>query len=364
MMSRTSLFIGGAATRFGASHAFTPAPLATSCSIRFFASSSDQGLYDKISFIGAGKMAQALMSPVIKSGLQPAHKIQVFDVSTSTLSKIKKQFDGIQTANTLSELVEDANLIVCCVKPQNLTPNFFEQITGNHDAILLSVIAGKPIQTFLDGGFTKVARSMPNTPAMIGRGMTVWSCTENVALQERDKIKQILSSCGKSIFVDDEDFIDMSTSISGSGPAYIFMLMESMIDAGVHMGFSRETATTLVHHTILGSTLYAMETGEHPAILRNSVTSPAGTTASALYELENGRFRTVIKDAIWACYRRSLEMGGHDSNVGPGRNTAEVPVVHHYVDAPKGEMVDDDSDSNTDGDEAKAIQNAARNNAA
>jgi hypothetical protein len=137
------------------------------------------------------------------------------------------------------------------------------------------------------------------------------------------------------------------------------MLMESMIDAGVHMGFSRETATTLVYHTILGSTLYAMETGEHPAILRNSVTSPAGTTASALYELERGRFRTVIKDAIWSCYRRSLEMGGMDSNVGPGRTTTEVPVVHHYVDGPHGEMVDD-SDSESEA-EAKAIQSAARN---
>ena len=154
----------------------------------------------------------------------------------------------------------------------------------------------------------------------------------------------------------------MSTSISGSGPAYIFMLMESMIDAGVHMGFSRDTATTLVYHTILGSTLYAMETGEHPAILRNSVTSPAGTTASALYELENGRFRTVIKDAIWACYRRSLEMGGNDSNVGPGRTTAtEVPVVHHYVEAPRGEMIDSDSES--EDEEAKAIS-AAKNKAA
>jgi pyrroline-5-carboxylate reductase len=96
--------------------------------------------------------------------------------------------------------------------------------------------------------------------------------------------------------------------------------MESMIDAGVHMGFPRDKAATLVYHTMLGSTLYAMETGEHPAILRNSVTSPNGTTASALYELENGRFRTVIKDAMWACYRRSLEMGNHDSNVGPGRH--------------------------------------------
>jgi hypothetical protein len=113
------------------------------------------------------------------------------------------------------------------------------------------------------------------------------------------------------------------------------------------MGFSRETATTLVHHTILGSTLYAMETGEHPAILRNSVTSPAGTTASAIYELENGRFRTVIKDAIWACYRRSLEMGGHASNVGPGRTETPIEVVHkhHYVPPPNGEMFGSDSDS-------------------
>lgn len=141
----------------------------------------------------------------------------------------------------------------------------------------------------------------------------------------------------------------MSTSISGSGPAYIFLLMEAMIDAGVHMGFSRETATTLVHQTLLGSTLYAMESGQHPAILRNSVTSPAGTTASAIYELENGKFRTVIKDAIWACYRRSLEMGGSDSNVGPGRmifpqvNLKElqhekIPGSHHPVEPPVDEM--------------------------
>jgi pyrroline-5-carboxylate reductase len=129
------------------------------------------------------------------------------------------------------------------------------------------------------------------------------------------------------MYVDDESFIDMATSISGSGPAYIFMLMESMIDAGVHMGFPREKATTLVYHTMLGSTIYAMESGEHPAILRNMVTSPSGTTASALYELENGRFRTVIKDGMWACYRRSLEMGNNDSNVGPGRRHEPRIVV-------------------------------------
>ena len=103
---------------------------------------------------------------------------------------------------------------------------------------------------------------MPNTPAQIGAGVSVWSCTNNINANERKKIKQILDSFGKTVFVDDESFIDMSTSISGSGPAYIFLLMEAMIDAGVHMGFSRETATTLVHHTLLGSTKFAMETGE------------------------------------------------------------------------------------------------------
>jgi len=273
----------------------------------------------------------------------------------------------------------------------------------NEDATLLSVIAGKPISSYVNGtGLKKIARSMPNTPAQIGRGMTVWSCTGAVDTDEKVLLKEVLSSFGKEIFVEDESFIDMSTSISGSGPAYIFLLMEAMIDAGVHMGFSRDTASTLVHHTLLGSTLYAMETGEHPAVLRNSVTSPAGTTASAIYELENGKFRTVIKDAICtyrtllpfflfgcmlfahylcfflslsrlilyhlllcfhvgACYRRSLEMGGHSSNVGPGRPTAEAGVgalqdsmqealemVKHSVPAepPSQEMVLDNDKEN------------------
>ena len=116
--------------------------------------------------------------------------------------------------------------------------------------------------------------------------------------------------------------MDMSTSISGSGPAYIFLLIEAMVDAGVQEGFSREVATILVHQTILGSVKYAMESGEHPAVLKNSVTSPAGTTASAIYELEKGNFRTVVQDAIWACYRRSSEMGGFDSTSDRGARRA------------------------------------------
>jgi hypothetical protein len=137
------------------------------------------------------------------------------------------------------------------------------------------------------------------------------------------------------MFVDDEKHVDMSTALSGSGPAYIFTLLEDMIDAGVHMGFPRDKATVLVYHTLLGSTLYAMQTGEHPAILRNNVTSPCGTTASALYELENGGFSHAVKEAMWACYRRSLEMGGKESNVGPGRSPVlptEERILEHMLD--------------------------------
>mmetsp|Transcript_4427 Transcript_4427/g.8598 ORF Transcript_4427/g.8598 Transcript_4427/m.8598 type:complete len:200 (-) Transcript_4427:235-834(-) len=165
---------------------------------------------------------------------------------------------------------------------------------------------------------------MPNTPATIGKGVTVWTCTENLDETEQSRIQKVLGSFGKEVYVPDESFIDMATSISGSGPAYIFLLMEAMIDAGVHMGFNRETATILVEETLLGSTMYAMASKEHLASLKNSVTSPGGTTASATYELESGRFRTVVQDAIWACYRRSLEMGGRDSNVGPGRISSRV----------------------------------------
>jgi len=322
-----------------------------------------------MTFIGAGKMAQALIHPLVSSNLQPAENITIYDVSNSTMDSIQQEFGGrIRASKSIPEALEGADMVVMAVKPQNLCKVYQEMKrakesgygTVQDDCTLLSIVAGKPIQSYLDGtGIQKIVRSMPNTPAQIGQGVTVWTVTPNVEAEERRKIKQVLNSFGKEIFVEDESYIDMSTSISGSGPAYVFLLMEAMIDAGVHMGFSRDTAATLVNHTLLGSTLYAMESKEHPAILRNSVTSPAGTTASAIYELENGKFRTVVKDAIWACYRRSLEMGGGDSNVGPGRFAIPPPqtviyhppsLSHHPVEAPVGEMIDVDNGSGSSTD--------------
>jgi len=165
---------------------------------------------------------------MIQKGVQPADKVFVFDASPKAMDSIVEKF-GVQASPSIPSLLEDADLVMCCVKPQNLTDDFFSELTkgrakAHEDSIMLSIIAGKPISEFRRGGFEKIVRSMPNTPAMIGQGMTVWSCTPNLSADERRKIRDILSSCGKSMYVDDESFIDMSTSISGSGPAYIFMV--------------------------------------------------------------------------------------------------------------------------------------------
>ena len=169
-------------------------------------------------------------------------------------------------------------------------------------------------------GCPAIVRTMPNTPAMVGQGMTVWCSTDAVDEEQAAVVKRILTAMGHEILVQNEDHLDMATAISGSGPAYYYMIMEAMIDSAVHMGFSRDIARTLVLQTMKGSVEYVAATGEHPAQLRNDITSPGGTTAAALYEMERGNFRNVVADSVWAAYRRSLEMGGKDSNVGPGRS--------------------------------------------
>jgi len=161
------------------------------------------GVFDKISFIGSGMMAQAVMEPLITNKLQPANQIMVFDVNFSTMQKLEAQH-GVQCAESIKELVDDSDLIICAVKPQNLTGSFFQEIqkgieVSSKEPIFLSVIAGKGMSVFEQGGLTKIVRSMPNTPATIGQGMTVWSATPNLTVEERKKIKQVLSSCGKSV---------------------------------------------------------------------------------------------------------------------------------------------------------------------
>jgi pyrroline-5-carboxylate reductase len=154
-----------------------------------------------------------------------------------------------------------------------------------------------------------IVRAMPNTPGQLGKGMTVWTATPQVTPDQLSHTATILGAMGEQLQVDEEGFLDMATGLSGSGPGFVMLLIEAMIDAGVHMGFSRRDAERMVLQTIEGSVALMRASGKHSAELKNQVTSPGGTTAAGLYELEKASVRATISDAIFAAYRRSQELG-------------------------------------------------------
>jgi pyrroline-5-carboxylate reductase len=162
---------------------------------------------------------------------------------------------------------------------------------------------------------------MPNTPAQIGEGITVWTVSPSVSQEQKQTARRLLSALGDEIFVEEENYLDMATALSGTGPAYVFLFMEAMVDAGVHLGFPRRIAEQLVAKTVRGSVDYytKREDQVHLARLRNEVTSPGGTSAAALYYLEKAGFRTAISRAIWAAYERSRELG-RDARAKPPEN--------------------------------------------
>ena len=165
---------------------------------------------------------------------------------------------------------------------------------------------------------------MPNTPARLGKGMTVWYATPETTDEQRAQAAALLGALGHEIEVDDEKMVAMATAVSGTGPTYVFLVMEALIDAAVHLGFPRHIAHDLVIETLEGWTLFAKQSGMHPAELRNMVTSPGGTSAAALHELESGRLRTVLSEAVWAAYRRTVELGDQlEATVAPGDGSTD-----------------------------------------
>jgi pyrroline-5-carboxylate reductase len=269
----------------------------------------------KISFIGSGAMATAMLAGLSQKELIDPKNIIASDPYPAQLEKLAERYHVRTTENNL-EAVRDKDIIVLSIKPQNLKEVGLElqgHIPG--EAVIVSIIAGAPISGISQKlHHYRVVRVMPNTPARVGKGMSVWACTEEVTETQRAQAKTILAALGEEIFVENEDYLDMATALSGTGPAYVFLFMEAMIDAGVHMGFSRRIAEQLVYQTIEGSVAFARDSGAHPAELRNMVTSPGGTTADALYQLDKGGFRTVISKAIWAAYNKSRYLGGLDNN--------------------------------------------------
>jgi pyrroline-5-carboxylate reductase len=183
------------------------------------------------------------------------------------------------------------------------------------EALLISILAGSTIKTLSEKlKHDRVVRVMPNTPAQINEGLSVWTCTGTVSPPQKAQAQAILAALGDEIYVDGENYLDMATALSGGGPAYVFLFMEALVDAAVHMGFARPVAERIVFQTVAGSAAYARHDGRHLAELRNRVTSPGGTTAEALYQLEKGGLRATISKAIWAAYQKSRYLGGLDDN--------------------------------------------------
>ncbi|HBX70961.1 MAG TPA: pyrroline-5-carboxylate reductase [Chloroflexi bacterium] len=274
----------------------------------------------KITFIGSGAMAEAMISGMIRNQLAQPEALWAADPRIDRLVELQQRY-GIQYATTNVEAVSLADVVVLSVKPQVLQ-RVLNDLKSHlePEALVLSIVAGAPIQKISEGLNHKlVVRSMPNTPAQIGQGITVWTAAKAVSTDRLEMARQILGALGEEIFLEDEYYLDMATALSGSGPAYVFLFMEAMVDAGVHLGFERHIAEKLVAQTVRGSVDYFTKRDDpvHLARLRNQVTSPGGTSAAALYYLEKAGFRTAISRAVWAAYERSRELGSNAKTHAP-----------------------------------------------
>jgi pyrroline-5-carboxylate reductase len=263
-----------------------------------------------ISFIGGGVMAEAMIRGLLNQKVVTPDQILAADPYVERCAELAERH-GIRTTTSNPEAAEGGQVVVLSIKPQ-LARIVLPEIRGHlrRRDLLLSILAGMPIHKLSDGSaHAAVVRAMPNTPAQIGQGITVWTATAEVSDEQKAQAQAVLASFGQEIYVTDESYLDMATALSGTGPAYVFLLMEAMIDAGVHLGFSRRVATQLVFQTMKGSVAYAEQSDKHVAELRNQVTSPGGTTAAALYHMEKGGLRTVLSRSIWAAYERSVALG-------------------------------------------------------
>lgn len=255
-------------------------------------------------------MAEALAGGMMAQGIIKASQICLTDTCQDRKQLMHDRW-GVNIISTNAEAIENAEIIVFAVKPQVLVPVLSELRNAvPRDAMVLSVVAGAKIDQFIRLlNHDKVIRCMPNTPCLVGEGMTMWTCSEAVTERQQQQARAILGACGEEEQTADEGFLDIATAVSGSGPAYFFLMIEAMTDAGVQMGMSREVAQRMVMQTMLGSVKYAMDSGRCPSSLRHDITSPGGTTAAALRAAESGGYRAIMSDMMWAAHDRSVQLG-------------------------------------------------------
>lgn len=264
----------------------------------------------RVGIVGAGVMAEAMIAGLLADRAVAPDRLLASHPRRDRRDLLAERH-GIHPVASNREVLAEADVVVLAVKPQMLA-RVMRELRGRigPDQVVVSIVAGATLRSLVDGlSHPAVVRAMPNTPSQIRRGMTVWAASASCSARQRELARSVLRAIGDERQVDDETFVAMATALSGTGPTYLFSVMEALVDAGVHLGFPRDLAHDLVAETLLGSAEYALRSGLHPAQLRNAVTSPGGTSAAAIYELEKGRIRTIFSDAVWAAYRRTVELG-------------------------------------------------------
>jgi pyrroline-5-carboxylate reductase len=271
----------------------------------------------RLAFVGAGVMAESMIAGLIAERLVAPEQIAGSHPRAARREELAARY-GVRATESNREAVEFAagagaggSAVVLAVKPQKLGGVLRElRDAVQPDQLVVSIVAGARAETIAGELLhPSVVRAMPNTPAQVGAGMTVWTATSQVTEAQERQVRAIFGALGREMRVGEERQIDMATSLSATGPTYVFLVMEALIDAGVHLGFSREVARELVIQTMLGSVLFARESHKHPAELRNMVTSPGGTSAEAIYQMEKGALRTVLSKAVYAAFQRAEALG-------------------------------------------------------
>ena len=273
--------------------------------------------------VGAGVMAEAVIAGVLARELIPASSVIASHPRSDRRRALAEKY-GIEVTADNAEAADRGDIILLGIKPQVMA-----RVLGElrprlaAEKLVISIIAGASTETLRSAlNHPALVRVMPNTPAQIGVGMNIWYATPETTELHHQQAQALLGALGRELQVDDEKFVAMATAVSGTGPTYVFLVMEALIDSAVHLGFPRHLAHELVLETLKGSVAFAESTGKHPAQLRDMVTSPGGTSAAALHELERGRLRTVLADAVWAAYRRTMSLS---ESLSAGREPEPMP---------------------------------------
>ncbi|MBD2498500.1 pyrroline-5-carboxylate reductase [Nostoc sp. FACHB-280] len=264
----------------------------------------------QIAFIGGGTMGEIIISRLLATKTVDNPKLIIVGEPLATRCLHLEKKYGVSTTGCNLEAIKGASIVILAVKPQVLAAvmaTLKDKILP--EALVISIVAGASLPSLCQGlNHAAVVRTMPNLPVEVGHGTTVWSASASVTEKQRSLTQVILQALGKEFATQSEHYLDMATALSSAGTGFLFLYIEAMIDAGVQIGLTRTQAQELTLHTIAGSVELMFQTHEHPAVLRNKVTSPGGVTAAGLYELEKGSLRTVIANAVLTAFSRTQQL--------------------------------------------------------